>query len=173
MSWWPNDTSLWVNNKTGCAWDEDDHWSLFADGGLMAGVPATTSFCQVAETASVHNTIWGQEGYWSFPMRTLAVSVRSSSPSLTVRACFDPGGCVSIAPTPSGRAYNYHGCVKLQYRNDDPAVAPVPDANGAVGVVTRGSLSVTAPKKASATGTVEVAGGYGDWSTYCSSQVAQ
>lgn len=173
LAWWPNDLSLWANNRTGCLWDEDDHSALFADGRLAGGATATGQFCVVAEPASVHNTLWGTEGYWSFAPRVLAVSVRSSSPNLSVRACFAPGGCVSIPPTAERRSYNYSGCVRVKYTNDDPAVVPIADANGAVGVLTNVILTVSAQKKAAATGSAEAAGGFGDWSQYCSSTPRQ
>ena len=172
MPWWPEDRSLWVNNPTGCIWDQDDHSALWGDGGLTAGVPVTASFCQVAEPASVHNTIWGTSGYWSFSPRILAVSVRSSSPSLDVRACYEPGGCVAIPASKAGRVYDYHGCIRLRYANNDPAIASVPGTNGALGVVTQATLSISAAKRANATGYLEAAGGFGDWSSFCSSQVA-
>jgi len=172
QNWWPNDTSLWVNNPTDCAWDVDDHWQQFADGSLLPGVPATMAFCQVAESESIRNTIYGTTSSWSFPKRTLGVSVRSSSPSLEVRACYEPGGCIKFAAVKEGRHYRYGGCILLRYANGDPALAEVPGANGALGVMTQGTLTVTAPKRASVTGSAEVAGGFGDFSAYCPANAA-
>ena len=114
----------------------------------------------------------GTTGSWSFPKRTLGVSVRSSSPSLEVRACYEPGGCIKFAAVKEGRSYRYGGCILLRYANGDPALAEVPGANGAVGVMTQGTLTVTAPKRASVTGSAEVAGGFGDFSAYCPANAA-
>lgn len=158
--WWPNDRSLWVTNPTGCAWDVDDHWQVFADGALTA---ASYPFCFVVETPSVHNTLWGQEGWWSFAPRALAVSVRSSSPSLTVKACFSPGACTTFPPQQEKRSYNYHGCVRLTTQN----ASEIAGSNGGLGEITQGTLTASSAKRVSATGTAEIAGGFGDWSAYC------
>jgi hypothetical protein len=166
-TWWPNDTSLWVTNPTGCIWDADDHYSVFAEGSLRVGVPAVEPFCVVAEPYSFATTRFGVEGLYGLPRRLLAVSVRSRSPGLVVRACFTPGGCVTFPAVRDGRDYEYAGCVRVAYADNDPAVVEIPGSNGGMGVLTQGSLTVTAPKRAAASGTALLAGGHGDMSIYC------
>ena len=166
-TWWPNDTSLWVLNRTGCIWDADDRRRLFADGSLRAGVPAVERFCVVAEPYSVLTTRWGLEGLYGMPRRLAAVSVTSRSPDLMVEACFAPGGCTSFPAVRDGRDYEYAGCVRVAYENHDPAVVEIPGSNRGIGVLTQGSLTVTAPKRAAASGTALLAGGHGDLSAYC------
>jgi hypothetical protein len=166
-TWWPNDTSLWVTNPTGCIWDADDRRQLFAGGSLRAGVPAVERFCVVAEPYSVSTTRWGVEGLYGLPRRLAAVSVTSRSPDLKVAACFAPGGCTSFPAVRDGRDYKYAGCVRVAYDDNDPAVVEIPGSNRGIGVLTQGSLTVTAPKRAAASGTALLAGGHGDVSSYC------
>lgn len=171
QAWWPNDTSLWINNPTGCIWDQDDHMQWFADGSLIALTPVQLHFCQVVESTSIWNTLWGTSSYWSFSPRIVAISVRSSSATLDVRACYSPGSCMAITAAPDGHNYVYNGCVRAAYDVGDPAIVTIPGSNGGIGVVTQVTVSVTASKRASATAIVEAAGGFGDWSTYCSATV--
>lgn len=165
QAWWPNDTSLWVTNPTGCAWDVDDHWQLFADGALAAGVPVTYQFCSIVETTSIWTTIYGNQNWWSFPKRLAGVSVRTRSPDLTVEVCLSD--CVQVPRYPDGRGYEYRGCLIRALPVGGPSIIEVPGSNGGLGAVTQGTFRVTATKKTSATSIAVVSGGFGDWSVYC------
>lgn len=161
--WWPNDTGLWVNNPTACAWDVDDHWQIFANGTVES--PAVYNFCSIIEPTSIQNTLWGQEGWWSFPQRTVGVSVQSKSDALTVQICFD--GCTTLTREASGRNnWNYHGCVIRSRPVGDPAIDDISGSNGGIGLRATGTITVLASKRASATGIAEISGGFGG-SSYC------
>ena len=71
------------------------------------------AFCQVAESDSIRNTIYGTTGSWSFR------SVRSGCPSARLAEPRGPrllraGRCIKFAAVKEGRSYRYGGCILLR-----------------------------------------------------------
>ena len=112
---------LWVYNRTGCVWDVDDDQVRYAtnaylDPGARPRVPDLA-------------------GIWLI----------SKSPDLLITISFSPGWSFTLQPrwNSGSKSYDYKGCNGTpSYAQGDPALQPIPNSNGGVGVPTQVKLIV-------------------------------
>ena len=126
---------LWVYNHTGCVWDVDDDQVRYARNAYLDPEAwVEDEICLIADWAG-KNWSGHLAGIWLI----------SKSPDLLVTISFSPGWSFTLQPrwNSGSKSYDYKGCNKTpSYAQGDPALQPIPDSNGGVGVPTQVKLTV-------------------------------
>ena len=126
---------LWVYNRTGCVWDVDDDQVRYATNAYLdPGAWVVDEICLIADWAG-QNWSGHLAGIWLI----------SKSPDVLVTISFSPGWSFTLQPTwnSGSKSYDYKGCNGTpSYAQGDPALQPIPNSNGGVGVPTQVKLTV-------------------------------
>lgn len=132
--WCQPDETQWVVNPTGCIWDHDDFAQLSTSGSLAGNTSYAMTQCFIADW-DTHYTGTGH----------VTGGLVSSSAPLSVTACLSPGQCIPVvASHPSAHVYQYSFCTTaIYYPQDDPALQPISESNGGVGVPTTLTIRAT------------------------------
>lgn len=144
----PADQSLWRINPTNCTFDINDHYAFTDSGYLPANTTVSKTTCHIFDFDPIYRCLNGLCADWSAPSNKYSVTVAAPTASLAVSVCFDTDGrCFQLDPVwnQDRRQYGYSLCVQAIYDPDDPLVLEIPGSNGARGVTTRITWSVSNP----------------------------